>query len=117
MTQLTEARIRAAKPRERAYKLFDERGLFLFVTPTGGRLWRFRYRIGPLEKLISLGAYPDVTLKRAREKRDEARKLVANEIDPSIERQARRAAQLNTFEAVAAEWLELQRKSLAPETM
>lgn len=117
VTQLTEARIRTAKPRERAYKLFDERGLFLFVTPTGGRLWRFRYRIGPLEKLISLGAYPDVTLKRAREKRDEARKLVADEIDPSVERQARRAAQLNTFEAVAAEWLELQRKSLAPETM
>jgi len=110
-------RIRTANPRERAYKLFDERGLFLFVTPTGGRLWRFRYRIGPLEKLISLGAYPDVTLKRAREKRDEARKLVADEIDPSVERQARRAAQLNTFEAVAAEWLELQRKSLAPETM
>lgn len=92
VTQLTEARIRSAKPRERPYKLFDERGLFLFVTPTGGRLWRLRYRIGPLEKLISLGAYPDVTLKRAREKRDEARKLVADEIDPSVERQARRAA-------------------------
>jgi len=55
--------------------------------------------------------------QRAREKRDEARKLVADEIDPSVERQARRAAQLNTFEAVAAEWLELQKKSLAPETM
>jgi hypothetical protein len=73
MAQLTEPRVRSAKPRERAYKLFDERGLFLFVTPAGGRLWRFRYRIGALEKLISLGAYPDVTLKRAREKRDEAR--------------------------------------------
>jgi len=97
MAQLTEPRIRSAKPRERAYKLFDERGL-LFVTPAGRRVWRFRYRIGALEKLISLGAYPDVTLKRAREKRDEARKLVADEIDPSVERQTRRAALLNTFE-------------------
>ncbi|HUN74853.1 MAG TPA: integrase arm-type DNA-binding domain-containing protein [Steroidobacteraceae bacterium] len=117
MAQLTEARIRSAKPRERAYKLFDERGLFLFVTPAGGRVWRFRYRIGALEKLISLGAYPDATLKRAREKRDEARKLVADEIDPSVERQTRRAALLNTFEAVAREWFELQSKSLAPETL
>ncbi|MBV8181722.1 MAG: DUF4102 domain-containing protein [Mycobacterium sp.] len=56
---LTETRIRDAKPRERPYKLFDERGLFMLVTPTGGRLWRFRYRLGALEKLISLGAYPD----------------------------------------------------------
>lgn len=91
--------------------------MFLLVTPTGGRLWRLRYRIGNLEKLISLGAYPDVPLKRAREKRDEARRLVADEIDPSAERKARRAAMLVSFEGVAQEWLELQRKSLAPETI
>jgi integrase len=117
MPSLSEARIRSAKPRERAYKLFDERGLFLLVTPTGGRLWRLRYRIGNLEKLISLGAYPDVPLKRAREKRDEARRLVADEIDPSADRKARRAAMLVTFEGVAQEWLDLQSKSLAPETI
>jgi hypothetical protein len=86
MPSLSEAKIRSAKTRDRAYKLFDERGLFLLVTPTGGRLWRLRYRIGNLEKLISLGAYPDVPLKRAREKRDEARRRVADEIDPSADR-------------------------------
>jgi integrase len=114
---LSELNIRNAKPRERAYKIFDERGLFLLVTPTGGRLWRLRYRIGNLEKLISLGAYPDVPLKRAREKRDDARRLVADEIDPSADRKAKRAAMLVTFEGVAQEWLDLQDKSLAPETI
>jgi integrase len=114
---VSELKIRNAKPRERAYKIFDERGLFLLVTPTGGRLWRLRYRIGNLEKLISLGAYPDVPLKRAREKRDDARRLVADEIDPSADRKAKRAAMLVTFEGVAQEWLDLQAKSLAPETI
>jgi hypothetical protein len=114
---LSDTKVRAAKPRERAYKLYDERGLFLFVTPTGGRLWRLKYRLRDREKLISLGAYPDVGLKRAREKRDEARKLLADGIDPSAERQERRTALLETFEGVAEEWLELQSKSLAQETI
>ena len=99
------------------YKLFDERGLFLLVTPTGGRLWRLRYWIGKREKLISLGIYPDVPLKRAREKRDEARRLIADDIDPSAVRKAKRAALLETFEGVAKEWLDLQSKSFAPETI
>ena len=77
MAVLTEMQVRNAKARDRAYKLFDERGLFLPVTPPGGRLWRFRYRIGSREKLLSLGIYPDVPLQRAREQRDEARRLVA----------------------------------------
>ena len=114
---LSDTRVRAAKPRDRAYKLYDERGLFLFVTPTGGRLWRLKYRLRDREKLISLGAYPDVGLKRAREKRDEARKLLADGVDPSAERQERRTALLETFEGVAEEWLELQSKSLAAETI
>ncbi len=117
MATLSETKIRAAKLKERPYKLFDKRGLFLLVTPTGGRLWRLRYRIGALEKLISLGAYPDVTLKRAREKRDEARRLIADDIDPSAQRKAQRAALLDTFEGVAKEWLALQSKSRAPETI
>ncbi len=117
MTLLTELQVHNAKPRDRAYKLFDERGLFLLVTPSGSRLWRLKYRIGDREKLISLGIYPDVPLKRAREKRDEARRLVADEIDPSVERKARREAMLVTFEGVAEEWLELQSKSLSPETL
>jgi len=114
---LSETKIRAAKLKERPYKLFDKRGLFLLVTPSGGRLWRLRYRIGALEKLISLGAYPDVTLKRAREKRDQARRLIADDIDPSAQRKAQRAALLDTFEGVAKEWLALQSKSLSPETI
>ena len=117
MPALSEAKIRASRPKERAYKIFDERGLFMLVTPTGGRLWRFRYRMGGVEKLLTLGAYPDVPLKRAREKREDARKLVADGIDPSAKRQAERATQVETFEAIAKEWLELQRKSLAAETM
>jgi hypothetical protein len=104
---LNDTRVGAAKPREKAYN----------VTPTGGRLWRFKYRVRDREKLISLGVYPDVGLKRAREKRDEARKLLADGIDPSAERQERRTGLLETFEGVAEEWLELQSKSLAAETI
>ena len=114
---LSDTKVRAAKPTEKPYKLYDERGLFLFVTPTGGRLWRLKYQMRGREKLISLGAYPNVGLKRAREKRDEARKLIADGIDPSAVRQERRSALLETFEGVAQEWLELQTKSLAPETI
>jgi integrase len=117
MATLSDTRVRTAKARERPYKLFDERGLFLLVTPAGGRLWRLRYRMAGVEKLLALGVYPDVPLKRAREKRDEARKLIADGIDPNAQRKAERSAQAQTFEAVAAEWLELQKKSLAPETM
>lgn len=73
MPQLHELKIRASKPKERSYKVWDDRGRYMLVTPTGGRLWRFRYRMGGVEKLLALGAYPDVSLKRAREKRDEAR--------------------------------------------
>src|SRR3984885_2117985 len=117
MATLSDTRVRTAKARERPYKLFDERGLFLLVTPAGGRLWRLRYRMAGVEKLLTLGVYPDVPLKRAREKRDEACRVVADGIDPNAKRKAERSAQAQTFEAVAAEWLELQKKSLAPETL
>jgi hypothetical protein len=114
---LNDTTVRAAKAKDKPYKLFDERGSFLLVVPSGGRLWQLKYRMYGREKLISLGAYPDVALKRAREKRDEARRLIADGIDPSAERRASRAAQLETFEGVAKEWLILQSKSLAPETI
>ena len=74
MAYLTESRIRAARASDKPYKLFDERGLHMLVTPQGGRLWRLRYWLDGREKLLTLGAYPDVPLKRAREKREEARK-------------------------------------------
>jgi integrase len=116
MPTLNESRIRAAKPANKPYKLFDERGLFLLVTPAGGRLWRFRYRHGGVEKLLTLGAYPDVSLKRAREKRDDARRHVADGVDPSVKRRAERHAATNTFLAVADEWLLTKKTALTPAT-
>ena len=90
MPTLTELSVRNAKPREKPYKLFDERGLFMLVMPGAdayrGRLWRLRYRYRKVEKLLSLGWYPDVPLKRAREKRDEARRPLADGVDPSAQR-------------------------------
>jgi Arm DNA-binding domain len=108
MAYLTETRIRAAKASDKPYKLFDERGLHMLVTPQGGRLWRLRYWLEGREKFLALGAYPDVPLKRAREKREEARKLIADGIDPNARRKALRETPADTFEAVAAEWLALQ---------
>jgi len=114
---LTETVIKAARPREKPYKLFDERGLFLLVAPTGGRLWRLKYRYGGTEKLLALGGYPDVSLKRAREKRDEARALVADGKDPGDLRKAEKAARGNTLAAIAEEWLRLQSDKLAGVTV
>lgn len=110
---LTDTSIKAAKPREKPYKLFDERGLYLHVAKAGGRWWRLRYAIAGREKLLSLGTYPDVSLKRAREKRDEARRLIADGIDPSANRKAQRAAQADSFAALAVEWLDMQRATLS----
>jgi len=114
---LTESAVRAAKPQLKAYKKFDERGLYLAVTPTGSRLWRFKYRFAGSEKLLALGSYPDTSLKRAREKRDDARKLLADGIDPSSQRKAEKTALADTFEAIAAEWLGLQRKKFSAKTL
>jgi integrase len=114
---LTDVTIRAAKPKEKAYKLFDERGLFLLVKPNGARLWRFKYSHGGREKLISLGDYQDVTLKRARDKRDEARRLLADGVDPSAQRQEQRAALGDTLTGIAEEFFERQAKKLAATTV
>jgi integrase len=116
MSTLTELQIRAAKPAEKPYKLYDERGLFMLVTPAGGRLWRFKYRHAGVEKLLTLGGYPDVSLKRAREKRDDARRSVADGIDPGVKRRAERDAHTNTFAAVADEWLLTKKHALTPAT-
>lgn len=101
---LSDAKVRAAKPADKPYKLADERGLHLLVKPTGSRLWRFRYHIDGKEKMLSLGIYPDIGLREARDRRDEARRQVAQGIDPSAVRQATKQARINTFEAVAREW-------------
>ena len=85
---LTDTAVRNTKPREKPYKLADERGLFLLVTPAGGKWWRFRYSFDGKEKLLSLGTYPDTTLALARERRDQARKPLADGIDPGEQRKA-----------------------------
>jgi integrase len=105
---LTDTAIKNAKAGQKPVKIFDERGLYLLVTPTGGKWWRLKYRIGGKEKLLSLGTYPDVGLRDARDLRDDARKLLAKGIDPSVNRKAQIAAgaarAANSFEVVAREW-------------
>lgn len=105
---LTDLKVRNTKPIDKQQKLFDERGLYLLVTPAGGKWWRLKYRFGGKEKSLSMGVFPDVTLKEARERRDAARKLLANGVDPGIERKVQRAGAVeraaNSFESVAREW-------------
>ncbi|WP_244746211.1 tyrosine-type recombinase/integrase [Paraburkholderia terricola] len=105
---LTDVAIRAAKPADKPLRLFDADGLYLEVAPAGGKWWRFKYRFGGKEKRISLGVYPDVGLRDARERRDGARKLLANGVDPGVARKVQKAATVersaNSFEAVAREW-------------
>jgi integrase len=114
---LTDTAIKAAKPAAKPYKLFDERGLYLLVDPRGGRLWRLKYRLDGREKLLAIGAYPDLSLAKARERRDEARRLLTQQIDPSARKKAERVAQENTFESIAREWLALQKRGLAEKTL
>ncbi len=105
---LTELAIRKAKATEKPQKLFDGGGLYLEVPPTGNKRWRLKYRYQGKEKLLSLGLYPTITLAEARVRRDEAKKLLANNIDPSQERKATQAAKFASesgrFEVVAREW-------------
>ena len=114
---LTDTAIKAARPREKAYKLFDERGLYLLLPTTGTRLWRLKYRLHGREKVLALGAWPDVPLKRARQKRDEARQLIVDGIDPAARRKAERVATAETFSALALEYLDTHRKALHPKTL
>ena len=115
---LTDIEIRKAKSSNKPYKLPDEKGLYLFVSLSGGKLWRFNYRFENKQKTLALGAYPDVPLVRAREKRDDARRLLADNIDPSEHRKIHKAmraeAVANTFEAIAREWYTKELPSWAP---
>ncbi|MCH8335562.1 MAG: DUF4102 domain-containing protein, partial [Proteobacteria bacterium] len=105
---LTDRTLKALRPRERSYKRTDEKGLYVIVRPNGAIWWRFKYRYGAVEKGLSFGIYPDVKLKRAREKRDEARALLDRGIDPAEDRKVKKAALAgsNTFKVVAEEWIE-----------
>jgi integrase len=113
---LTAATIKAARPTEKPYKLADGDGLALLVKPNGARLWRFRYFWHGAERMISLGAYPAVSLALARDKRDEARKQLVTGIDPSADRKAKRAAHKVLFSHYSAPWAERHDKTLRPST-
>ncbi len=117
---LTDTAIRKAKPGERPVRMFDERGLYLEVAPNGGKWWRFKFRFDGKEKLLSMGTFPDTSLKKARERRDAAREQLAEGIDPSEARKASKAAKraeaLSTLEAVARAWLAHRADAWAEQT-
>ncbi len=103
---LTDTEIRKSKPADKPYKLSDSGGLHLLITPTGGKLWRWKYRFGGAEKLMALGRYPDISLADARDRRDAARKRLAHGFDPMAERMAKKNATVHTFEKIGELWLE-----------
>ncbi|HEX4765906.1 MAG TPA: integrase arm-type DNA-binding domain-containing protein [Lichenihabitans sp.] len=115
---LSDVKIRKAKGADKPYKLADERGLHLYVTPAGGRLWRYRYEIGGKEKLLSLGSYPDVGLAEARVARDDAKGMLRQGRDPAVVKKQRKAVAAKegaeTFEALAREWHALQKDKWSP---
>lgn len=105
---LTDTAVKKAKPGPKSVKLTDGKGLYLLVTPGGSKLWRCKYRVLGKEKILSLGAYPDVSLAQAREGVDKARKVLAAGADPMAIRKAdklaSRIAAENSFESVARAW-------------
>lgn len=119
---LTYIQINAAKPREKAWNLSDSQGLYLVIQPNGSKLWRFNYRFLDKQKKLHLGGWPTTSLADARVRRDEAKKKIAEGIDPALEKKrariAAKYAAANTFEAVAEEWLvKCERDGLAPVTV
>ena len=117
---LTDAKLRNLKPKSTLYRLADAGGLCVEVHPNGSRRWRIRYRFAGNAKMLSLGLYPEVSLIEARQRRDEVRARLRNGCDPSAERKADRQRVLresaNTFGAIAQEWLDKQRSSIADVT-
>lgn len=121
---LTDIAIRNAKAKDKPYKLGDSLGLFLLVQPSGGKLWRFKYRVDGKEKKLGFGTYPDISLSEARRRRDDARELVAAGKDPSREKQREKTrARLdadNTFGSITAEFCKKRKrdgaKAWAPAT-
>src|SRR3990167_9142955 len=105
---ISDTAIRNAKPGAKPRKLSDEKGLFLLLHPNGSKYWRLKYRILGVEKTLALGVYPDVSLADARQRREDARKLLAQGIDPGENRKAVKASRegsaANSFEVVAREW-------------
>jgi integrase len=111
---LTDTAVRNAKAKPKPYKLGDAGGLFLLVQPSGGKLWRFKYRTEGREKKLAIGTYPEISLADARRRRDEARELVATGLDPSREKQQARhrakVAAANTFGEIAQEFIDKRKR-------
>lgn len=109
---LTDTKLRNLKPRAKLYRVADSAGLCIEVKPTGSKLWRYRYRVNGVAKMLSMGAYPEISLREARQRRDKARKLLQDGKDPSAERQAAKVdaeqAAANSFEVVARQWMRRQ---------
>lgn len=106
---LNDVAVKNAKATGKVVRIFDGRGLYLEVSPTGDKWWRFKYRFNGKEKRLSLGTYPEISLKDAREKRDELRRILANQIDPAEHRKMLKSfsveRSLHNFESSACEWL------------
>jgi hypothetical protein len=104
---LTELEVKKSKATDKQQKLSDGKGLYLLIHTNGGKYWQLAYRFGGKQKTLSLGIYPDVSLSEARDRREQARKLLANDNDPSAVKQAQKAAKLqavdNSFAMLAAE--------------
>jgi integrase len=115
---LSDAKARNSKPQAKPYKLFDGEGLFLQVTPAGSKYWRFKYLFAGREKLLAFGVYPDVSLSLARERRAEARRMLADGKDPAAaKKELKRLVKLNsenTLEAIALEWHEKKKHEWVP---
>lgn len=117
-TSLSDAKARNAKPRTKPYKLADGEGLFLLIMPSGSKYWRLKYFFASKEKLLALGVYPEISLAEARERRAQARKVLAVGNDPGeVKKETKRLAVLNqenTFEAIAREWHEKRKHEWKP---
>lgn len=110
---LNDIKVKAAKPKDKLYRVFDGQGMYLEIMPNGSKYWRLKYRIRGKERRLALGVYPNVSLKDARTKKDAARKLIAQDIDPFQEKKKNKTLSQqnadNTFEAIAREWHELNK--------
>ncbi|PHM46519.1 integrase [Xenorhabdus miraniensis] len=108
--KLTARQVETVKPQDKDFKLSDGGGLYLLVKTTGSKYWRLKYRIAGKEKLLAIGTFPLITLAEARRKRDEAKKLIAEGIDPNQDKKQKKLATQgeisNTFESIAREWYE-----------
>lgn len=116
---LTDTKCKTVKPGEKPQKVADEKGLYLHVMPNGAKYWRMDYRYADKRRTYAIGVYPDTTLAKARAKRDEARSMLADGIDPVQDKRERKAEKIlstaNTFEAVAREWYESKRQDWVPK--